>query len=321
MDNLMLITGIMCGLAFAAFFSGTEMAFVSLKKILLRKKPGRDEGDLVRIQQIMRRPARFISLVLIGTNIALVIASSLATILTKHLLPNRSILFIELLVIMILTPVIVFFCEVIPKNVGVLYAEYICKKVNVAILFFLRVFGPLITFFEFTSDGILRMVGGRPRHKKVFITRQELKGIFDESVLKGVISSREKQLIDTIFEFEYKTVKDRVRTLAKVKKVDVSDTLANVKALAADSTRVRFVVEDKQTGTILGFVHVFDILFEEDEGVSVKNFIRTPVFVKETTTLHEAFETLCERREWMLFALGENEEITGILTLKDILNF
>ena len=76
MSNAILIIGILVGLFSAAFFSGTEMAFVSLKKILLRKKSSREEHDLKRIQSIMRHPSRFISLVLIGTNISLVMASS-----------------------------------------------------------------------------------------------------------------------------------------------------------------------------------------------------------------------------------------------------
>jgi putative hemolysin len=320
-NDIVLLSGIVLALTCAGFFSGTEMAFVSLKKLLLRKKPARDEHDLRRIQKIMRTPARFISMVLIGTNLALIAASSLTTMFTRDLLPERSAIFIEFLVLAVLTPIIVFFCEVIPKNIGVLYSESVCRRANIPVLFLLALLRPIIAFVGGMSQGLLWLMRNQRRHKKVFVTRQELRAILDESVHKGIFSTREKQLIDTIFDFEHRTVKDKMRAINTVKKIDVNDPLTRVKALASTSTRTRFLVNDKKTGAILGYVNIFDVLFEGHEGGSVKDFLRTPVFLPEMTNLRDAFENLRNRREWILFAVGAQDKVTGILALNDILNF
>jgi putative hemolysin len=189
------------------------------------------------------------------------------------------------------------------------------------VLLLITVLRPIISLVDGMSSACLWLLRHQRHHKKVFVTRQELRAILDESVHKGIFSTKEKQLIDTVFDFEHKTVKDKMRAIAAVKKIDINDPLARVKALAATSTRTRFLVDDKKTGAILGYVNIFDILFEGQAGGTVKDFLRTPVFLPEMTTLREAFETLRDRREWILFAVGAQDKVTGILALNDILNF
>ncbi len=320
-NSVAILFGIIVALMFSFFFSGIEMAFISLRKILLRKKATRSDHDLQRVQKIMRRPARFVSMVLIGNNIANVAASSLSTMLAWKLFPDLSAIAIEFLVLAILTPVIVFFCEVIPKNIGVLYAEKIAYRVNSIILFLMLMFRPLIMILGGISDAILWLMRSYRKHKKVFVTRQELRAIVDESVHKGVFSTREKQLIDTVFDFEHKTVRDKMRAISSVKKIDINDSFARVKMIASTSVRTRFLVHDKKTGEILGYVNVLEMLFEGQEGGAIKDFLRTPVFMPETIMLRDAFETLRQRREWLLFAVGPADKVSGILALNDILNF
>lgn len=309
--------GIVVALFLSAFFSGAEMAFVSLDKVFLRRKPTPSDHDVLRIKRIMRKPMLFINAVLIGNNIALVMASSLATILVSSIFPLQGEMFVQVLVVSVLTPIVVLCCEIVPKGFCALHAKKVCRMVNVPILILMYLCMPVIATLAFLAQFFMKPFKGAEA-KRSFITRQELRAVFAESMLAGAITNKEKQFIDTVLNFDHTLVRNKMTPVDHVAKVDVNDSLECLKALARETPRSRFFVEDKKTGDVLGFVNIFDVLFDDARQGTVSDYMRTPLFVKEDITLHEAFVKLQHAREWILFAVGQDDKITGLLTLKDI---
>ncbi len=258
------------------FFAGSEMAFLSCNK--LRLKHLADEGNVRAkiIQRFQQQPNRFLTAILVGTNLAHVtITSTFAYLMNEHVGISE-----EWVLTLMLAPFVIIFAESVPKDWFRQRADdfiyrfaYLLRWLEVALF-------PLSIAILRITDFLIALTFPKVK-RNPFVTKDEFRYLVDESARKGVLMEHEKRLIHTILNLGTMTAGSVMTPLKEFPKLELTKKVADVKALASESGKPVVMVYEEIPEIIVGMIYVFDVLFEEDGNKGLKDFLRPPLFISE----------------------------------------
>lgn len=322
MEIVSLVVLLFIAMFFSASFSGLEMAYVSFDKLLLKKEATGKEGKyLGRMNKMLKHPPELITLMLIGNNFCLICLSSAATLLAQRLLTGQSEQFIEFFVIATLTPLIIIFGELLPKHYGLVLSTRLCQLTNYLVFFLYRLFMPFIVFVLGFAKVLLMPFRSRLEHDQEMVTREELKRIFEEGFRQGEMNYVGKQMVKNVLELNQSRLKDKMVPIANVAKININESVEKLKELSRKKGFARYLVYGKSPKDIMGFISVYDVLFDDRQKVTIRDHLRTPLFLHENMTLQNAVENLKREEERFLCVIDQKDQVIGCSTLKRILDF
>jgi len=319
-DSIILIC-----LLLSAFFSGMEIAFVSSNRIFLEIEK-RQEGLTSKIlKKITQDPARLITAMLLGNNIALVVYGLfmgeriLATLFPETLLmpdPGLRIVFYQTL---ISTAIILLTAEFLPKVFFQLYANTFLKIFALPVAFFYFLFSPITyLIIQLTNFALKTFFKTSPQQMQLSFSKVEL-GHYIEEQLE---SSNDKENIDSevqIFQnalaFSEVKARDAMVPRADVVSVEINNSVEDLRQLFASTGFSKITVYDDNIDEIKGYVHTFE-MFKNPQ--SIKKCIMPVAFVPETMPVHEVLKMLSRQRKSMAVVVDEYGGTAGIVTIEDI---
>lgn len=319
-DSIILIC-----LLLSAFFSGMEIAFVSSNRIFLEIEK-RQEGLTSKIlKKITQDPARLITAMLLGNNIALVVYGLfmgeriLATLFPETLLmpdPGLRIVFYQTL---ISTAIILLTAEFLPKVFFQLYANTFLKIFALPVAFFYFLFSPITyLIIQLTNFALKTFFKTSPQQMQLSFSKVEL-GHYIEEQLE---SSNDKENIDSevqIFQnalaFSEVKARDAMVPRADVVSVEINNSVEDLRQLFASTGFSKIPVYDDNIDEIKGYVHTFE-MFKNPQ--SIKKCIMPVAFVPETMPVHEVLKMLSRQRKSMAVVVDEYGGTAGIVTIEDI---
>jgi len=292
------------------FFAASEISFMSSPTIKLRHRQNKGDKAAEKVYKFILNPERFLVIALIGTNVSVVLSSSLLTFFLINLGLEKSNLWITF----IFTPIVVIFAELIPKNIGRFFKEdFSCKAVGL-ISFFEKLFFPVVKSIEVISKLLVKTFAKKARQRSFFVTKEEIKSLVGEIEKQGGIDKGEKEAIEEVFEFRSDRIKD---VCVKDKKIIAFDYTDSYKTILDIVKRYRFtrypVFKDKD---IVGYINIYDLFYQG--GVSWQQFIRPIAKVDFNLNLHQIFTRLKSKKESIALVL-KGKKIYGIITLQDII--
>lgn len=147
---------ILIGMIFAsAYFSGTETSMMTINRYRLRHAAKQGNRSAKRVEKLLQRPDRLISLVLIGNNLINIVASALATIVGMRLYGDAGVA----IATGVLTFVILIFAEVLPKSIAALYPERFAYPSSVLLSPLQKIMLPVVWFFNQITLVFMRIFG------------------------------------------------------------------------------------------------------------------------------------------------------------------
>ncbi len=302
--------------ALAAFFAGSEMAFVSSDKLKLRKLAEAGNPAAGTLLKLSEEPQKILTTLLIANNIAHVTVTVLLTYILKEVFHLHS----EWVVTAIMVPLLIIFAEMLPKDYGRLRAQNVLLQGPV--LFLLRFFTLL---FYYPTVFLLKVVSlilkrfGAEQRKNIFVNESEFRSLIEESVKSGVLNRYEKKIIDTIMDFERVGVSSVMIPLEKAPKVDLTANLGEVKRVAQEAHSRMVLVYEEEPSIVVGMIYVYDILFQHDDHLGLRNFLRSPVFLNQKASLEKAFLTLQEKRQSYAVVTDDELEVIGVVPIEKLL--
>jgi CBS domain containing-hemolysin-like protein len=300
----------------STFFSGVEMAFVSANKLKLREMADGGDKRAGFIMQLQRQPNYFLTAILIGNNGANVTAISVATYLFKEYFGWSS----EWAVMLAIAPILIIFAEMVPKDYGRLNAipfllgQIFWLKALKAVLY-----GPIILFFKALDLFWPSFQQGTVRD--IFVNEDEFRSLIEESTQRGIVGPQEEKLIHTILDFERIQVASVMIPAGKVPMVDIHSKIEDVKRVARETQARMMLVYEEIPSIVVGMVYVFDILWEEENAQGLRNFLRAPLFISETTSLAKAFLMLQKKRQSYAIVTDRAGNIKGAVPIERLLTF
>lgn len=302
---------IVLSIGLAAFFSGSETAFVSVKFIKLVHLVEKKYKPALLVHNILKRPDRLLATTLIGTNISVVLASAFTTNLVLQFNKNSA----SFIATCIIAPLILIFGEIIPKRISQNRANQICLKVAPSLLFAQKILWPLTIIISGITTSLLNLIAPRTIKKNPFLTKDEIKLILRDITKEGIIEDYEREVIDRIFDFTLTKSADIMVALKDVVYIEYNGTRQDIvdKSRKFGFTRLP-VFEDKN---IKGIINIFDIFYNE-ETRDWHEFIRPIRTVSFDERLDVVFSVMQPNKEAMVVVLKDSSPV-GILTMEDLI--
>lgn len=298
-------------LAIEAFFSGSEIAFISANRPkIFRQAKDRIPGA-VQAKHLLTKPELVFSTSVVGTTLAI---NTSTTITTIFILSHFGVAG-EWLNLFFLTPLILIFGEFVPKMIGRAHADTAIRKLARPLTIAGFVLYPITKVLTLYAQILKRIVGQNPE-KSFFLSREEIKGALPASRGSDVTPG-ERLLIERILDFSKITVKDMLRPLIDVVAIEQNDTLREAVKLFSESEHSRLPVYEERIDRIVGVIQGFDCLKAEDLSQPIKSLMQPAFFVPLSRPIDELFLELKSRP--MAVAVNEYGGAEGILTMEDVM--
>ena len=303
-------------LALSAFFSSNETALMSVNKIRLRSLA--DEGNkraAMALDILENQTPKLLSAILIGNNIVNISASSLATTLAYSFGG-----YMVSIVTVILTVLILIFGEITPKNYATINSEKITLRYIPVFKFLMTIMTPVIFIINLFSRGVMRLMRVDPDAADKAMTEEELRTIVDVSHEDGVIESDEKEMIYNVFDLGDATAKDIMVPRVHVTFADVESTYDELIDIFREDKFTRLPVYKDSQNNIVGIINMKDLLlYDSTKPFNIRDYLRKPHFTYEYKDISELLVEMRESTFNIAIVLDEYGEMTGLITLEDIL--
>ena len=321
---------IIVSLILSAFFSGMEIAYVSSNKIHIEIEK-KQEGILAKaLTKLTAKPSKFITTMLIGNNIALVIYGFvMGDVLMEwfqSMLPSQYQIVTYLLTdlsllsqTIISTIIILFTAEFLPKVFFQIYANSFLKIFAFPAYIFYLLFWFLSSFIISISDMILkRFFKTEGDDVQLAMTKVELGNYISEqmeSIEEHDEIDSEIQIFQNALEFSEVKAREVMIPRTEIIAVEVKKTIPEISSLFIESGLSKILVYKESVDDILGYVHSFE-LFKKPK--SIKSIVKPVVYVPATMLIKDVLNILTKKRKSMAVVIDEYGGTAGIMTIEDI---
>lgn len=310
---LVLITLILSG-----FFSGSEIAYLSANKLSVEvlKNKGSKKGQI--LTSLYNDPKSFLSTMLVGNNIVLVMYtiffSSIVTPLLVMVFPEGSFA-VSFFTTVVLTIIILIFGEFIPKTIFRLYANELIFRLARPLKFFTWILLIPSWLLTKTSNIVIRLIFGNIESSgENNITKLDLEHYIQSNVNEE--KEIDKEILANALNLNLLKVRDCMIPRNEIVFIDKSDDLQTVKDTFISSKHSRLIVTDGEVENVVGYFH-HQQLFKNIS--SIKRNIMDIDFVPEVMNVQDLLYKFIKHGTNIACVVDEFGGTAGIITLEDIL--
>jgi putative hemolysin len=302
----------------SAFFSGSETALMTVSRIRLRNASKKHSRGVKIVEGVLVRPERLIGTILFGNNLVNVAMTAIATVLAIKWWGDNGVIYVTVF----LTILILIFAEITPK----VYARYHSERISLITAPVLKgmmtIFQPVTTGVTWVVQKLLLLLDiDITKIKRTVMTEAEVKTAINIGWEDGSITAEEKEMLSKIFTLNDKSVADvmvpRKRMITLRSDYTIDQALRTIKRNGYS----RYPVRKGKSQEIIGFIHAKDLLGKKGHKKlnSMKKLIRPVYYVPEDKKISAQLRHFKGRKLHQAIALNEKGDVTGLLTLEDIL--
>jgi CBS domain containing-hemolysin-like protein len=221
----------------------------------------------------------------------------------------------------LITVLHIVFGELAPKSLAIQRPESTSMAVALPLRFFYLLFMPFIWLLNGFSNFILRSIGIRPMQGSEVHTAEELRLLFEQSAEGGAIHNSQHELIENVFQFNERMVKQIQVPRTKMVAIDINISEHDLMEIIFNEGYSRLPVYEGSVDNILGVLYVKDLLslIRLGEPLILRNLMRPAYFVPETKKINRLLKQFQRRHLHMAIATDEFGGVAGIVTIEDII--
>ena len=309
---------IVVALILAATAASAETSLTSISRVRLRQLVEQKNRRAILIERLHRDPNAYLSTVLIVNTVAIIVASSAATLLALHLYHERVA---EWLVSLILSLVVLIACEITPKTLALQRAERVALRLAPLVAGATIVMRPVVYVLTAVTRLILRLLGGKAEVRGPFVTEEELKLLVTVGEEEGVIEEEEREMIHGIFEMGDMSVRELMVPRTDLVAIEVKEPIENAVDLVTKHGHTRIPVYEGDLDHIVGVLYAKDLLraVVRGEKKTLREIARKPFFTPESNKVQDVLRDLRKNRVHMAIVVDEYGGTAGAVTIEDIL--
>lgn len=311
----------MISLMMSAFFSGIEIAFITSDRVRTQLDVNRG-GPAGRVINLFYSKSEFfITTILVGNNIMLVIYGMGAAIMLAPLLSGLSEPLILLLQTLISTGVILLVGEFLPKTVFRINPNACIRVFALPMMLIYIVLYPISMFTTGLSQLLMRICGfksngGASRLLSVGDLNQYLERTIDDTEEQHREVENEVKIFHNALDFSTTHVRDCMTPRNEIFAIDIDRTdREQLSHLFTTSGRSKIIVYREDIDNILGYIHVSE-LFHAD--VDWKTRVKDVIFAPETLLANKMMRRLLAEKRSLAIVVDEFGGTSGMVTLEDL---
>lgn len=320
--DLTLIIGILITMVLSAFFSGMEIAFVSSNRMLAQMDKEKMGISKRFLSLFFNNPNSFVSTMLVGNNIVLVVYGILiARLFDQTIFVGMDAAFTVPADTVLSTLIILFTGEFLPKTLFQSNPNRLMRVFAFPAYLFYVILWPISRFATFLSGLILRLF-------RVHIPKDAISGGFSKVDLDYLIQSsidnarsneeieNEVKIFHNALDFPDTKVRDCMVPRTEINSVDINTcTLDELRQKFIESGNSKIIVYTEDIDHIKGYIHSSE-LFKNPS--SWKDGIRSMPFVPETMPAQKLMQILLQQKKSLGVVVDEFGGTSGIVSLEDI---
>jgi len=313
------------------FFAMAELAILSARRARLRQMSdeGKSKGAR-RALEMAENPSAFLSIVQVGMTLDTILtgAYSGATMTEgvgiylnqfDWIFPHG-----EAAAFLLTVGVVSYFTlvigELVPKRIGLSYAEVIATRVSGLMYFFSRLVAPVVWVLTFSTNVILKIMHLDSPHA-VAVTEDEVKDMIAEGTQSGVFKPAEKEMIEGVMRLADWTVRTIMTPRIDMVWLGIEDHIdENIRAIC-ESGYSRFPVARGDMDEVMGVVHAKDVLNASlyNIPIEIEALMRPPLMVPDTTSVLRLLDMFKQSSQHIAIIIDEYGSVEGLVTATDIL--
>jgi magnesium and cobalt exporter, CNNM family len=307
--EIVILVVVVC-LLLQAFFAGSEIAIVSCDKVKMKAMAENGSKSAKLVLDSFLKIERFLSTSLVGINLSLITSTIVLTFFVQDYVGKGR----EFYAILILSPLVVIFGQVVPKavfqrrrNTIVLWSIYPLWVAS-------RIFSPILFMINIFVRSLLNFIGST---ENPFITREELLHAINLGHNRLQADYSEK-MIRRIFRFSETKIDEIMIPLIQVVAISEDTKVRDAIRMINETGHSRIPIYKDRVDNITGMLIAFYLLGANPED-PVTNHSRTPFYVPETKLVDELLDEMKKGRAGMAIVVDEYGGAVGVITLEDIL--
>ena len=317
-DSWLLLAFLLC-LAFSAFFSSAEAAFISLSRLRIRYLVDSGVKGARQLAKAADKPERFLATVLLGNNLVNVAAATLGTIMA---VAAFGVVWGPIIATVGVTTLILLFGEVIPKNIAVRHAQ----RLALAFVNPLRIiewcFYPFVLALGRIGLRFSRMLAESAEDKEL-VSEGEIRSAISAGEDEGVVEEDEAKMLHKVFEFTDSPVSKVMIPRTEVTWVEQGTKLSDFLAIYAETPYSRFPVYKDNTDNVVGILFAKDVLRQlttnsGSEEMTIDDLLRSAHFVPESKHMGELLTEMRDGGHHIVIVVDEFGGMAGMVTLRQL---
>ena len=300
----------------SGFFSGLEVALVGIRKSKVIQLFNEKKKGSKALHKLKTNPSWMMSSVNLGNNLVNVGASALATSLAMRLFGNDGLG----IAVGIMTFLILVFGEITPKTYCNANSTKIALRYAPVLLGFSYAFYPVVKFFEIITKGVVKLTGSS--YTPPPITEEDIKGVIEQGLAEKALEKEEMELVHSALNFDDTVIRSVMTPRTKMFSLNSKMLLFEALPQINQSGHSRIPIFGDSSDDIVGFIHAKDVLKEleqDNEGVSLKEIARNPVFASQEKMVSSLLKEMQGRKTHMAIVVDEHGCVEGLVTLEDLL--
>jgi putative hemolysin len=313
-----------------AFFSCAEMATVSVNKNKIKRlsESGNKKANLV--QKLIEEPTKFLSTIQVAITFAGFFSSASAatglSVPVGQWLNSLRIPYGDKISLVLITVLLSYFTlvfgELVPKRIALQNAEAISMFTVKPIMAISKGASPFIHLLTASTNITMKLFGGKNNVTEDILSREEIKSLVEEGQVHGVLNENEKEMINSIIEFDDKIAREIMTPKVNVYAINVSEPLEEYIDTLLETKYSRIPVFEDDIDNIIGILYSKDFMREAVKvgcrNVDIRSIITKPYLVPESKNIYELFKELQLSKNHIAVLIDEYGSFSGIVTMEDL---
>ncbi len=306
-----------------------ETAVVSSRKSRLKQRAQSGNLRAKVAYKLAKNPNRFLATVQIGITVIGILSGALAeerlalrlsTWLEKvpFIGPYHDALSTALLV-GALTYFSLVVGELVPKRIGLMYAEAIASAIALPMRWLSRFAGPIVKLLDVSSDLILRVFGLR-KPKDEPVTPEELKVLIQEGASAGIFDQTEQEIVTNVFRLAERRASAIMTPRTDIAFLDITDSQEAIRAKILEDPHAFYPVVENHMDHVMGVLSAKDIMTRvlAGEALELNVLMHRALIVPESISILQMLDSFRENPAQIAFIADEYGSILGIVTQNSV---
>lgn len=313
-----------------AWFSITESSIISINENKLNDKSDSDRRNKL-IKKVLDKPKNFLAMIqffrtFLGLFMSAYISRNLTLKLSIYLadknikFPYNSLLIINTI---LLTYAVIIFGKIIPKQIGIKKSNFVSKIVIDLAYLCIIISYPFVVILTSIANFFIKLLGLDKEDEEDKVTKEEIKSLVETGEEHGTINEIEKDMIESIFEFDGKTVEKVMTPRTSVYCININDDLNDYIDEMLSMRFSRIPIYQDEIDNIIGILYIKEFIIEaKNKGfnnIDIKEIMKEPFFIPECKKVQQVFVELQKSKRQMAVVIDEYGGFSGIVTMEDLI--
>ncbi len=309
-------------LVLSAFFSSVESAYFSLSRAAREQFSESDDPRARRVAKLLNEPRRLLASILTGNTIVNTAAAAITALLAAEIAlnsgsdPNLAVT----IQIVVITIIILFFSELIPKLFALKNPDKWAVSSSRAVQLSFFILSPLALPLSRITTYLTQLLG-LEKHSMLAMSEEEIRALVQVGHEHGALELEERRMIHSIFEFGDTLAREVMVPRIDIVTVEKSTSFEDILRTVFECGHSRIPVYEEKVDNIIGMIYAKDLLTasQDPEAFDLIKLLRPAYFVPEEKKIDDLLREFQSGKIHIAVVVDEYGGTAGLVTMEDII--